>query len=294
MTTDSDTAVAAGARCANCETLLTGRFCSACGQAARDFHRPVRALVSEYVAEFVTFDTRLFRTLRPLLFSPGTVTREYLAGHRVTYLPPLRAYLYAALLFFGLFTVFETKSPPVYVVTSTAAADEVRQSSARGARIIIGLPERIRWVDDRHWTQIKERAQANPDAFALVAYRNIPRAFVLFVPIGALLLELFYRKQGYYIDHLVFALYHHALLFLGFAAIFAVWNDAWLPDLIAFPARWVIGLWFLACFPLALRRVYGGTWLMTALKSVALAALYLVGFFFFGMVFIVTMAVLTF
>jgi hypothetical protein len=251
-------------------------------------------LLSEYVGEFVTFDTRLFRTLRPLLFSPGTVAKEYLAGHRVTYLPPLRAYLYAALLFFGLFTVFEAKSPPVYVVTSTAAADEIRQSSARGARVIIGLPERIRWVDDGHWRQITERAQADPDAFALVAYRNSPRAFVLFVPIGALLLELFYRKQGYYIDHLVFALYHHALLFLGFAAVFPVWNDAWLPDQIGLPARWAIGLWLVACFPLSLRRVYGGTWPMTALKSAGLATLYVVGFFFFGMFFVVSMAVLTF
>ncbi len=222
------------------------------------------------------------------------MTKEYLAGHRIAYLPPLRAYLYAALVFFGLFTVFETKSPPVYVYTSGSVdAEQIRATSAGGSRVTFEFPQHVWGVDDRYLQEVTARAQANPDAFALAAYRNIPRAFFLFVPISALLLKLFYRKR-YYVEHLMFALYHHAFVFVSFAGLFVLGRASELPDLLVRPMRWAIVLWLLAYFPLSLRRVFGGAWPVTGLKTIGLAVPYLVGFLFFGFGFVTLMAVLTF
>ena len=290
----TETTTASKTSCTNCSEILTGPFCANCGQSVRDLHRPLQALLAEAGDHVFSLDTRFARTLWPLFRTPGHVTKEYLAGHRVVHVPPLRVYLIAALVFFGLFTVFPTRTPPVYIYTSgSAAAEEIRKNSARGSRVTIELPRTV-LISDEKFQEASARALKDPDGFALATYRNIPRAFFLFVPIFALLLKLFYRRQGYYIDHLVFSLYYHAFVFLTFALLFLLGRATWLPGLLAGPLRWVLTLWLIAYLPMALRRVYGGSWPATALKTMGLGLFYLFGFVVIGFPFIILMAMITF
>jgi hypothetical protein len=96
----------------------------------------------------------------------------------------------------------------------------------------------------------------------------------------ALFLELLYRKQGYLIDHLVFPLYYHAFVFLTFSLLFLVGRSG--PYVTGWGAA-ALGLglrgWLLAYLPMALRRVYGGSPLMTGLKLSALGTLHVLAFF---------------
>jgi hypothetical protein len=246
-------------------------------------------MVADAADELFNLDTRFARTLWPLLTRPGLVTAEYLSGRRAAHVPPLRTYLIAAVVFFGLFSVFPTKSPPVYV--STAGTPEAaRARSAAGNKVTIELPEHV-WFGDQRFQEVRVRARANPEGFALAAYRNIPCAFFLFLPLFALLLKLLYWKQGYYFEHLVFALYYQAFLFLTFVLYFVV---GWLPGVLSEPLRVALILWPLAYVPMALRRVYGGSRITTGFKAVPLAVLYLGTFFIFGLGFITYMAVITF
>jgi len=278
-------------QCANCGADLTGPFCAHCGQSARDLHRPLRTLLVDALDEVFNLDARLVRTVRPLLFSPGRVTKEYLAGRRVEHLPPLRTYLITALVFFGLFSAFPPQSPPVYVVTAgSGEAAQVRGTSARGSRVTIELPEHTWLGSDARYQEVSARARANPQAFASAAYRNVPRAFFVFLPIFALLLSMFYWKR-YYIDHLVFALYYQAFVFLALAIGFLL---GWLPNLLARSLRWGLGLWLMVYLLIALRRVSGDSWAKTAFKGILLVPLYVVVFFIFGLGFITFMALLTF
>ena len=246
-------------------------------------------MVADAADELFNLDARFARTLWPLLTRPGRVTKEYLSGQRAAHVPPLRTYLIAALIFFGLFSVFPTKSPPVYVVT-TGTPEAARAKNAGGNKVTIELPERV-WFGDRRFQEVSVRARANPEAFAQVAYRNIPRAFFLFLPIFALLLKVFYWKQGYYLEHLVFAFYFQAFLFLAFALYFVV---GWLPGVLSEPLRVALMLWPVAYVPIALRRVYGGSWTITALKAAPLVLIYMVVFLIFGLAFITYMAIITF
>lgn len=85
--------------CENCGTPLQGDYCHRCGQSA---HNPLRHLghaIEEVFESFWHLDGRIFRTLH-LLFVPGRVAREYLAGHRVRYIPPLRLFVILSLLTF--------------------------------------------------------------------------------------------------------------------------------------------------------------------------------------------------
>tara|TARA_R110002020_G_scaffold80583_1_gene201014 strand:+ start:61740 stop:62810 length:1071 start_codon:yes stop_codon:yes gene_type:complete len=98
--------VNSGLPCENCGAVVPDRFCSACGQLASSFHRPVWELVTESVADMFALDGRLLRSLPMLMFRPGRMTRNYLDGQRARYVPPFRMFLLASVIFFlTIFTV---------------------------------------------------------------------------------------------------------------------------------------------------------------------------------------------
>ena len=86
--------------CLNCGAAATGKFCAQCGQEIKDHSVSLGPLLSEGLAELASWDSKLFRTLIPLLIRPGFLTNEYNAGRRVPYLSPLKLYLTISVLFF--------------------------------------------------------------------------------------------------------------------------------------------------------------------------------------------------
>lgn len=88
--------------CANCETPLSGHYCSNCGQEAVLHHASTREFLHEFVGHYVALEGKLWGSLVRLLFRPGMLTNEYIRGRRVRFVQPLRLYLSFSLLFFAL------------------------------------------------------------------------------------------------------------------------------------------------------------------------------------------------
>lgn len=89
------------ASCANCGTVLTGKYCGECGQRHHDHPvHDVRHFIGEAIEDLTHADSRLWQTLTALLFRPGFLTREFLDGRRARYLPPIRLYLVVSVIFF--------------------------------------------------------------------------------------------------------------------------------------------------------------------------------------------------
>ncbi len=86
--------------CENCGALLSGRFCAKCGQAAINYRRSFRHIFVDLLDEFLNWDSKFFATIGLLLVRPWKLTNEFLAGHRVRYVHPLRLYLLASIVFF--------------------------------------------------------------------------------------------------------------------------------------------------------------------------------------------------
>ena len=151
---------------------------------------------------------------------------------------------------------------------------EAAAKGERGGRISFSLPPRIAVYND--WYQAASaRAMRQPEAFARAFYANIPRAFFVFLPLFALFLELLYRKQGYWwitsssrSTTTPSSSSMFSLLFL--ARMLAPLLPGFLDLLIAL----VLIAWLLAYLPVALRRVYGGSRLVTGAKLVTLGMLY--------------------
>ena len=68
------------------------------------------ALIREMLEDFMDFDSRFMRTIKPLVFKPGRLTRDYLDGRRFRYVPPMRLYIFSSLALFFLFAVFAGRS----------------------------------------------------------------------------------------------------------------------------------------------------------------------------------------
>ncbi|MDH4053844.1 MAG: DUF3667 domain-containing protein [Gammaproteobacteria bacterium] len=95
--------------CLNCGTRLRGQYCGSCGQRSRSRLISIWQLLREAFGDLFELDSRLWRTVLPLLTRPGKLTRDYLEGRRARYMPPFRTYLVLSVVFF-LVAFFDPQS----------------------------------------------------------------------------------------------------------------------------------------------------------------------------------------
>ncbi len=95
--------------CLNCGVTVAGRYCQNCGQENIVPKQSFWGLITHFIYDIFHFDGKFFHTLQRLLFRPGFVPREYIAGKRMSYLDPIRMYLFTSALFFLIF--FSLKNP---------------------------------------------------------------------------------------------------------------------------------------------------------------------------------------
>ena len=86
--------------CLNCGTVLRGQYCGHCGQRATGRLISLWELLRDGFGDLLDIDSRLWRTMIPLLVRPGRLTRDYLVGRRARYMPPFRMYLVLSVVFF--------------------------------------------------------------------------------------------------------------------------------------------------------------------------------------------------
>ena len=124
--------------CLNCGTRLRGQYCGTCGQRASNRLISLWELISEAFGDLLEIDSRLWRTLIPLLARPGRLTRDYLEGRRARYMPPFRTYLVLSVIFFvvaffdprdDLSLLFEPEPEPTpeEIAEKAAAAKAAKQ-----------------------------------------------------------------------------------------------------------------------------------------------------------------------
>ena len=99
-----------GNKCLNCEIDISedDNFCSNCGQVNDLKKVSLKQYLSAYFDDFLSFDSRLLNTIVALIFKPGYVTKNYVAGRRISYVNPFKLYLHITILFFLLISIFNT------------------------------------------------------------------------------------------------------------------------------------------------------------------------------------------
>jgi len=93
-----------GLKCLNCghPIKLTDKFCANCSQKNSTKQLSISDFFNEFFSSLFTYDSRLRFTVKDLLFKPGVITKNYVAGQRLKYANPFRFYLSVSIIFFIL------------------------------------------------------------------------------------------------------------------------------------------------------------------------------------------------
>lgn|GEM_PF-904892 len=162
-------------RCKNCESKLSGRYCSECGQDSTETIVPLKVFLKQGVEDIFSFDFRYPRTLKALLI-PGRLTEDYLKGQRVKYAPPLKFVFNVSILLF------------IVVALTAPESSQVRVNSDLTADLGYFARE-----------------------YALL----ITFSQLLVLPVWASLIKWMFKKQRpLYLNHLIFALHYHTAVSL--------------------------------------------------------------------------------
>jgi hypothetical protein len=197
---EETTAVAAEpAECPECGELIPERFCTRCGEKrveARDYS--LRHFLAEALNVIANLESPIPRSFFAVLFKPGLLTVEYLAGRRKRYLKPLQLFVLCNVIFFFAqpLTGFNTLTTPLNVHLNGMP---YRQTSQRMVREEL---ERRRVTLDDY--RIRFDAVIQNQAKSLVIVMALMFAFVLL---------LFYRRR-YLVEHLVFATHFYSFFLL--------------------------------------------------------------------------------
>jgi hypothetical protein len=264
--------------CLNCGEPLHGRYCSSCGQAVVEPNQPLRQVLAAWFGALIAFDSRIIRTLKPLVIKPGFLTLEYFAGRRANYVAPFKLYIFFSCVMFLAIAMTD------YQVVTVQRGD----SGKVVAPIHIDLDEKEGQQADPEaepgnagepsmWSDMLaalDEAAQDEKALSADVIAQLPKALFFLVPAFALMLRLLYRKGPHrYVRHLVFALNLHSLAFLlltvGMLLTTATGIELFSP---------LLTLYFVIYVVKAFRRVYQEGRIKTLLRLLLLWFVYSVTF----------------
>ena len=211
--------------CQNCgEELRVGtRFCPFCGQKKiRKEDYTFKRMLKESIFDFFHIDAKLFSSLFPLLFRPGYITNQWLAGKHMKYFKPFKMFLIISILYFVLASMNEhylvkwgTTDPSNRKMNLGFSLSNMPDSVHNQTNDIIITDDEMNFLDR------KAEKFDNMGETGITKYiaRNFSKLIFLLVPVVALLLKLIYiRKKKIIYEHIIFVLHIHAFVFL-FAVI---------------------------------------------------------------------------
>jgi len=175
--------------CPECAAPLVDKYCHRCGEKLPDVHDlTLKHFIHHGLHELTHFDSKIFRTVQALLFRPGLLTVEYLAGRRKRYVLPLRLFLVIFALNFFLYTRPGVALYDMRFITSTPQSKQFADLLERKAA--------KRHMDKEVlFDQINEHWQHNASLFQL--------GEVFFFAVWLAVLN--WRR--YFVEHLIFALH---------------------------------------------------------------------------------------
>lgn len=291
MVGDSDANLATSgnaALCPNCETPINGPFCATCGQSQKNLNKQVWSLAGEVLDDLFRLDSRISRTLFSLFFRPGFLTTEYFDGRRARYSPPIRLYLVISFLFF--FT-----TPIINNLDSASSEDgqiitignDVEDGENELSTNLSGI--NLSWLSKQEnealitllERQIKKavaRVEEDPSGLWSEVMDLMSAVMFFMLPIFAIFLKLFYIGSGiYYAEHLLLALHNHCFLFLATLLTGCLeLLETSAVGVATEPVASLITFWIPVYMYLSLKKTFGQSHGITALKFSFLAMVYIV------------------
>lgn len=254
--------------CLNCRFVVENRFCPNCGQENTNTRKTFHHLFIHFFEDLTHYENAFWRTIKNLFFKPASLTIEYLSGKRLSYLAPIRLYIFISFITFLLIAIFpnatnssdKTLEKKSTITTknkafqSTLSTNESNIKTQKDSKDEIQLfnfgyqsvkqldsiqkhaPESEKLSDFNYWMNKKIQIVKDNNTQSEIIEKfissftnNLPKVLFIFMPIFAFFLWLFHnKKRWYYFDHGIFTLHYFSFLLLLFLLLFLV-NKALTP-----------------------------------------------------------------
>lgn len=119
--------------CLNCNAFIHGKYCSICGQENLEPQESLWHLIVHFFNDITHFDGKFFSSLKYIITKPGFLTSEYGRGRRMSYLNPVRFYVFTSFIFFLIVFTFFKKVETVQLTEKapqTLKKDSIKLNNA--------------------------------------------------------------------------------------------------------------------------------------------------------------------
>lgn len=239
--------------CPECKTPLAGKYCHECGEKPPGSHDlSLKYFIGHGIHELTHLDSTIFRTLKTLIFAPGVLTADYLAGRKRRYVPPLRLFLVIFAISFFLYTrpgvaLYDIR----FLTTATTQGKGLDKKLEHTAEKQHITKEALYEKLNEHWQHDLTLFQLGDVFF-----------FAVFLAIV--------NRRRYFVEHLIFSLHTLSFAFLYGCAMWLYY--AWFgfkQDLVLVGIFVVVLLFYLWR---ALPRVYATSGWGALLRAIVLVA----------------------
>lgn len=225
--------------CLNCNYVVENRFCPNCGQENVDTRKTFHHLFVHFFEDLTHYENSFWKTIRNLILKPASLTKEYLSGKRMSYLAPVRLYIFisfATFLTLSLAPDIELENGPVQIKGEKnqdmkASLDTLKFKNMDTYKDLKALdssqahvPEEEKMPEFIHGTLKKSLIVLEKNApnelskkFKESFIHNFPKVLFIYMPIFAFFLWLFHsKKKWYYFDHGIFTLHYFSFLLISY------------------------------------------------------------------------------
>jgi hypothetical protein len=287
--------------CLNCRHVVEQKFCPNCGQENTDSRKTFHHLFIHFFEDLTHYENAFWKTIRNLLFKPSTLTKEYLSGKRLSYLAPVRLYIFISFITFLLIAMFPSKvkgdidksekvlskelaknteglakkeADKYFHLKSMKEIDSIQKYGKESNK----LNATSYWFYEKavHVTETNTKREII-EKFVESFFHNLPKILFIIMPFFAFFLWLFHnKKKWYYFDHGIFTLHYFSFLLLIFLIMFIIdrliglFGENNPLTFISSITTFVGTIWMCYYFYPAHHRFYGESRIVSFVKSVLL------------------------
>lgn len=283
--------------CENCGYIVDIAYCSRCGQKNTETRQSFGYFIIHFIEDFTHYDGAFWKTIKYLLFRPARLTIEYLQGYRQRYVPPVKLYIFISfacfLIIAGMLSASDDEAinnTPVPQNNSTevfgVTVDGIKYTSVKQLDSVQEtLPDEKKmnfldyWVTKKQIKRGKEigTVDTTDTRFLAKVVSLLPKVLFIYMPVFAFWLWLFHgKKRWYFFEHGIFTLHYFSFLLLIYTIeiVTESFVGLFIREEVTSTMSQILGLtvsvYAFFYFFRAHRKMYGETWIISSLKSLAL------------------------
>ncbi len=251
--------------CRNCGTQTQGRYCHECGQDVfAGTGMPIFQLIGQLLDNAFALYSKTPQTLWKLMVKPGFLSEEYRIGRINRYVHPVKLFWMSTLVFFALLigsidiSDDDKKSEKKRTQETEQVKEAFSQTPVTVSESLDTIQTKKKSTIFKTGEKLRKSIGKDLSKAEIINYivKYVPYATFLLIPIFALLLALFFRRNKfYYMYHMTFAVHFHAFMWIFFSLLIIL--DLFTPNF-SYPTWLEILLFFIpgVYLAIALHRFY--------------------------------------